>query len=677
MSTNELLQLNDPTSFVAQSHFRKILGFCLFEVAYYFAYMFGMTFHHASASPFWFPDSVLLCALLWSPPQIWWLFILGALPIRLFSKVAQNIPLWFLLATSAIDFVKGVMTATALRHFNKNPIRFETIKEFGLFFFFAVLLIPVASAFGGAAVRNMIGSDYWTAWGEWFLGNATAQLVITPAILYLVFNTRWKILVPSTPRIIEAVILIAGLIMSGYIAFHSEFGPPNLVEPLFFAPVPFLFWAAIRFGMFGASGAITIIAILSVQAALNGRGPFAGQSPSATAFALQNFLLLRAAPLYLVAILVEQKNNAERSLRESEERFRDMANAAPVLMWMSGQDKLCTFFNQVWLNFTGRRMDQELGNGWTDNVHPDDLQHCLQSYHSSFEKRAQFEMEFRMRRNDGEYRWLMDIGLPRYDQRGNFIGYIGSAVDITERKRVEEASRNLEHAQRLTILGEFSAMIAHEVTQPLTAIMNNTEAALRMLNSANPKLDVIREILEDIRSDDRRAHETIREIRALLRKRDIHLEPLDLNQMASDVLRLVNADALRRHVEIRQQFSQDLPLAFGDSAYLQHVLLNLISNGLDAMLESPESKRQLTVQTKQVENNNIEVCVTDCGCGIAPNKLPQVFESFFTTKDQGMGLGLSIARSIVEAHHGRIWAENNSTGGTTFHFTVKAFNHPK
>ncbi len=636
-----------------------------------------MTFHHAIASPFWFPDSVLLCALLWSSPQTWWIFILGCIPIRLFSKVAQNIPLWFLLATSAIDFAKGVLAAFALRHFNKNPIRFESVKEFGLFFLFAVFLIPAASAFGGAAVRSMIGSDYWQAWGQWFLGDATAQLVITPAILYWVFNNRWKIQAPSTNRTIEAVILSAGLIVSGYIAFHSESGPKNFAEPFFFAPVPFLFWAAIRFGMFGASGAITVIAFLSVQAALDGRGPFAGQSPSATAFALQNFLLLRAAPLYLVAILVEQKNDAERSLRESEERFRHMANAAPVLIWMSGPDKLCTFFNQVWLDFTGRTLEHELGNGWIDNVHPDDVQHCLRMYHSAFDSRTQFEVEYRMRRKDGEYRWLMDTGLPRYSLSSEFIGYIGSAVDITERKRVEEANRNLEHAQRLTILGEFSAMIAHEVTQPLTAIMNNTEAAMRILNSENPSMDVIREILEDIRSDDSRAHETIREIRSLLRKRDIHLEPLDLNQMASDVLRLVNADALRRHVQIRKQFTQDLPLAFGDAAHLQHVLLNLISNGLDAMQESPESARQLTIQTKQDQNNNIEVCVADCGCGIAPNKLPLVFDSFFSTKDQGMGLGLSIARSIVEAHHGRIWAENNSTGGTTFHFTVKAFNHPK
>ncbi len=429
--------------------------------------------------------------------------------------------------------------------------------------------------------------------------------------------------------------------------------------------------------MFGASAAIVAIAVLAVHAALNARGPFSGQSPAATAVALQNFLIIRAAPLYLVAILIGQRNEVEQSLRESEGRFRNVANSAPVVIWMTGPDTLCTFVNQTYLNFTGRTVERELGNGWTECIHSDDLKHCLDVYRSAFDLHNEFEMEYRVRRNDGEYRWLFAKGVPRRALNGDFLGYIGTAIDITDRKRVEEANRHLAHAQRLTILGEFTAMIAHEVNQPLAAIMSNTETIMNLLDFEQPPMKEIREILSDIRQDDLRANETIRRVRSLLQKREMHMEPFDLNQITSDVLRIITADATRRHVQIRRDFEQGLPLAFGDPAYLQQVLLNLISNGIDAMKDTSESIRQLTVQTKHDHNNTIEVSVTDCGCGIPSEKLPQIFDSFFTTKEEGMGLGLSIARSIIEAHHGRIWAENNSNGGATFHFAVRMLDDSK
>ena len=226
--------------------------------------------------------------------------------------------------------------------------------------------------------------------------------------------------------------------MTAYIAFDTEAGATGFTEPRFYAPVPFLFWAAIRFGMFGATGAIAVIAFFSVAAALQGHGPFSGRSPADTAVDLQHFLLLRAAPLYLVAVLIEQKQGVEVSLRESEERFRSMANTAPALMWISGTDKRCEFVSRGWLDFTGRTLEQELGKGWTESVHGEDVQRCLETYHSSFDARQRFEMEYRARRYDGDYRWLLDRGVPRYAPDGKFVGYIGSAIDITERKRAED-----------------------------------------------------------------------------------------------------------------------------------------------------------------------------------------------------------------------------------------------
>jgi two-component system sensor kinase FixL len=669
---DERALLRGAKSFVHSQHLRNIAWFCAYVAAFYLAYRYGMSFSQASASPFWFPDSVLLCALLISRPRRWWIFVLVPLPIRLFSEVAAGIPLWFLLATFAIDSAKGLVAAWALRRFVGNPIRFETVRETAVFFVFAVLLVPAASAFGGAAVRSIRGADYWMAWEQWFLGNALAHLVVTPAILYWILGAWWSAGAPSAKRCIEACLLALGLVVTGYLAANTAITTLDFSESLFYAPVPFLFWAAIRFGMFGASGAVTLVAFLAVEAALEGKGPYAGRSPGETALALQNFLLLRAAPLYLVAALTEQRRGVERRLRESEDRFRNIANAAPLLLWISNRDRLCEFFNQGWLDFTGRTLEQELGTGWQQGVHPEDARHCIEIYETAFAARQPFELEYRLRRDDGSYHWILQKGVPRYAPNGEFMGYIGSAIDITDRKHIEENSRKLAHMQRLVVMGELSAAIAHEVRQPLTAILSNANAARRLLNSPHPPLAEIREIVADIRKDDLLADDVISRIRDFLRKREPQMQPCDLNTAVSDVLRLVAGDARLRHIQIRADLAGELPPVLADRTQLQQVLLNLIVNGMDAMGDVPEPARQLAVRTNSNDGSSIEVTVADRGSGIPADDRERLFEPFFTTKTEGLGLGLSIAQSIITAYRGRIWAESNSDGGTTFRFSLPA-----
>ena len=649
-----------------------IAWFCTFVVAFYVAYRYGMSFSQAAASPFWFPDSVLLCALLMTRVRWWWLIVLVPLPIRLFSDVAEGIPSWFLLATSAIDSAKGLAAAFALRWFLGNPIRFQTLREVGIFFLFAVLLVPAAGAFGGAAVRSLIGADYWLSWVQWFLGDALSQLVVTPAILYWVFGAAWRARLPSPKRILEGGLLSIGLIVTGYLASNTRIGSFDLAESLFYAPVPFLFWAAIRFGMFGASGAVTVVAALAVEAAIEGNGPFSGRSPADTALALQNFLLLRTAPLYLVAALTEQRQSAEQRLRESEDRFRDIANAAPMLLWVCNAAGLFEFFNQGWLAFTGRSPEQEIGRGWMERMHPEDVRHFTAAYQTAFDSRRRLEIEYRLRGHDGKYHWILQIGVPRYGPNGDFVGYIGSAIDITDRKNVEENNWRLAHMQRLVVLGELSAAITHDVRQPLTAILSNADAAQVLLNSPRPPLNEIREIISDIRKDDLLADSVISRIRDFLRKREPHMRLVNLNEAVSDVFGLVAGDARKRHVQLRTELAGELPQVLGDRTQLQQVLLNLIVNGMDAMDGTAEESRHLSVQTKRAGDDGIEVSVRDRGCGIATDDLPRLFEPFFTTRNEGMGLGLSIAQSIVTAHRGRIWAESNPDGGMSFHFTLPA-----
>ena len=236
-----------------------------------------------------------------------------------------------------------------------------------------------------------------------------------------------------------------------------------------------------------------------------------------------------------------------------------------------------------------------------------------------------------------------------------------------ERHRVE-----LAHAGRLATMGELTASIAHEVNQPLGAILANVDAAEMLLESDNVRLEDVRQILADVRKDDLRANEVIRRLRALLGKQEMVREPVDLNDAVAEVLRLLDAEARRRQVELVTELDPARPKVLGDRVHLQQVLLNLVVNAMDAMADTHISQRRVTVRTALGPGGNVEVAVSDRGHGIAPERLPKLFDSFFTTKDRGMGLGLSIVRSIVEAHGGRIWAEANEAGGATFRFTVPA-----
>ena len=234
----------------------------------------------------------------------------------------------------------------------------------------------------------------------------------------------------------------------------------------------------------------------------------------------------------------------------------------------------------------------------------------------------------------------------------------------------------LANGARLSTAGQLTAAIAHEINQPLSAILSDAEAAELMLAAESPPIDEVRHILADIRSDDLRAGEVIRQLRSLLSKHAPEMESLDLNTLAAGVLNLLAVEARRRGVAMDMEFGE-LPPVHGDRVQLQQALLNLILNAMDAMDDIPQSLRRVTVRTAANGKDGVEMAVSDTGHGISPARLPHIFESFTTSKQDGMGLGLSIARTIVEAHGGKIRAENNPGKGATFCFTLLANGNRK
>jgi PAS domain S-box-containing protein len=663
---------------MSASHKRRraedIAWFAAFVVAYWFGYRFGMSFGHQSPSPFWIPDSILIAALLWTHPRYWWLLVAVTLPIRVGQGVFMGLPPVFLTETFAIDGVRCLVDAYILRRVLINPVRLTTLYEFVVFVVVACFAVPALCAFAGAALVAARGHPYWPAWVEWFLGDTAAQLVVTPFILYWVFDPAWLCFRRDPRRTLEACVLFVGLVFSCWFAANMHPSNAYYAETRFYTPLPFLLWAAIRFGMPGATGALAVLSSFVVEAAITGQGPYAGRAGLDVALALQNYLVMRSLPLLFVAIAIEQRWRVEQALRESEERFRCMAESAPVLLWMSGTDKLCNFFNRGWLTFTGRTHEQEIGNGWMEGVHADDLALGVSQYETAFNAREPFEIEYRLRRHDGEYRWVLDIGVPRYAPDGEFEGYIGSAIDITDRKRAEEMRQALAHTQRLAVMGELTAAIAHEVRQPMSAILLDAQTAEKLATNENLSPGFMREIASGIRINASRVDTVMSRILGYLRKQDPQPGPLDMNAVVQGVLQLIAGDAMRRSVQLSPELGRNLPLVLADRTQVEQVLLNLVVNAMDAMENIAETARQITVRTAAPGNGSIEVTVSDCGTGIAPDKLPLLFDSFFTTRKQGMGLGLSIAKSIVVAHRGRIWAENNRSNGATFHFTLPVSN---
>lgn len=423
----------------ASDDFRSLV---VFEIAFYIAYRYGMGFPSNYPAPFWFPDSVLLCTLLIRPQTTWWMYIVAQLPVRFFVAVPLDAPSSFLFVSFVNDSLKALLSASLLRRGSYVGEWFSSLCGFAKYLLVAVVLSPSLSAFGGAAFRVPLGSEFWTAWKQWFLGDALANLLLTPALFCLLQDFP-RIRRTKFIRHVEVLLVVTGLGFGAYFAFNLEPNRFGASAFLLYLPVPFLLWAAVRFGPLGTSASFSVISVLATYAALVGRGPFASSSSESAVFSIQLFLLVPSIPFLLLSVLKQQQSKTDSALRESERRFRSLVDTAPVMVWMSDIDGLCTFFNKPWVEFTGVPSERQLGNGWADGVHAEDRELCVEKYLFALHARMNFTMEYRLRRYDAVYRWILDTGIPRYGLDGNFLGYLGSCVDITDRKEAEEELRRL------------------------------------------------------------------------------------------------------------------------------------------------------------------------------------------------------------------------------------------
>ncbi len=370
-----------------------------------------------------------------------------------------------------------------------------------------------------------------------------------------------------------------------------------------------------------------------------------------------------------------------RKLRDSERRSDLAARAAGLGFWtwdVAG-DEIWTSANAR--SIFGISADEKLNLlRFMDLVHPEHRELVRTTIQKALAGTGEYEADYQLQLPDGRTRWIAAHGRTEFDANRKPEFMSGAVADITERRHsqleLQQLRSQLAHAGRVSVMGQLAAAMAHELNQPLGAILSNAEAAELFLKQNPPALEELVDILADIRKDDERAGEVIRRMRSLLRRQEMERQPLAINPLVEDVSRLASAEAALRRMTVALELSSDLPLVAGDRIHLQQVFLNLILNAMEAMTKHSGPEQQITVRTRHRESA-VEISVADSGSGIELACLPRLFEPFFTTKPNGMGMGLAICQQIVEAHAGRIRAENQPAGGAIFTVTLPVKSEEK
>jgi PAS domain S-box-containing protein len=369
---------------------------------------------------------------------------------------------------------------------------------------------------------------------------------------------------------------------------------------------------------------------------------------------------------------VTARKKAEAQLRESEERFRTMADAAPVFIWLFDANQLCTYVNKPWLDFTGRPLNDELGIGWMQSIHPDDSSGVLDTYSQSFQERRPFSTEYRLRRHDGVFRWVLTNGIPRFDRQGAFVGYIGSSIDVDERRQNEE---KLRQSAKLESLGVLAGGIAHDFNNILVGILANAS----LIEDYIPDDPEARDIVSSLTAAGERAARLTHQMLAYSGRGRFVIQHLNLSEQIRQIMGLVHA-SIPKTVDVQLQLMEPLPPILADASQVQQVIMNLLINAAEAIAPQAGTVRVSTAEiwldeaflkSYGLADNlapgiYVEFRVTDTGIGMDADTQAKMFDPFFSTKFTGRGLGLAAVQGIVRGHKGAIHVDSVHGQGTTF-----------
>ena len=367
----------------------------------------------------------------------------------------------------------------------------------------------------------------------------------------------------------------------------------------------------------------------------------------------------------------DQLEETAGTIPGNEALVRALLDTVPVLMWSAKPDGKLSYLNQQCVDYTGRTLKDFVNLGWTDLIYPDDLDETLKAWSHATQTSSSYHVKYRLRRADGEYRWFLVRGEPLRDAEGRVIQFYGINVDIDEGTKatqaLQSAQEKLAHASKIATVAELSASIAHELNQPLQAIVANGHACQRWLASKPPNIEEALRAAERVVRDGHGSADVLRRTRALFKHSKPAKVDLDLNKLILQVC-IMMADELQRNtISVDTVLAEDLPATKADAVQLQQVLVNLVRNAIEAMAATMGQSRSLLIRSRR-DGASVVVDVRDQGTGLHDTE--KIFEPFITSKEAGMGMGLAICRSIVEAHSGRIWIARNEGVGVTFSFSI-------
>jgi two-component system sensor kinase FixL len=660
----------------SKPNFKPVFYMALTGAAYYFGAKLGFALKPGEfpISTLWPPNAILFAALLLTPKQFWWLLLVAVLPAHILVQLESGVPLlrslgWFLTNTT-----EGLLGAILLRDCFNGRSCFDSLGGVARFLICGVVIAPLVTSFLDAGVVAATGwqSDYWELWGTRLISNMLANLTIVPAMVSIGMQGSYWLRKISWNRYIEALFLGIFTVLISSLIFQSAL--EYVIPALILFP---LLWAVLRFGPGGVSISLLIITLITLWNIVHGREPVTEASMAEKVLNLQIFLTVMSITMISLAAVLHERREATEALRKSEDRMSMAAEWTKLGFW--SYDFVT---GETWVSDHLHKM-LALGDGaiscnfLNELIHPDDRQRATEKFEESITKKQDFEAEYRLLLPENKVCWINNRARTIYDSTGKAVYTSGVVFDSTERKMAaiesEKQREELMHLTRVSILGQLSGALAHELNQPLAAILSNAQAAQRFLNK-NGSVDheEFREILKDIAEEDKRAGAVIQRLRALLKKEETKYQSLNLNEVVTDVLRLTHSDLLTQNVNVTTKLEKTLPRITGDLVQLQQVMLNLILNACEAMTVNPSSDRALTLITKINENNQVCFAIEDSGPGIVSHLMDRIFEPFVTTKEQGLGLGLSISRTILSAHNGSLLAQNNDGQGATFYMVLPA-----
>jgi PAS domain S-box-containing protein len=677
-ATEDARSRPEQLSMRAGSHRPRFLHLALFFMAYVLGCAFATALAIAPGTDvsIWPPGGLMMATLILAPPPSWpWWILSGCLAEILGQFVWWQSPL----PAALLIYVGNALEAAAgawliNRTSRRRPIQLDTLREVLAFVVLGAGIAPVISATVGSAALAWFGVKSQTftgAWPLWWVGDATGVLIVAPLALAVLQKWHGEARL-SAARWIEAGVLglillgVAALSLSGYMPFAYIIMPP-------------LLWAAVRFEFKGAVVCLTLLALITAFFTLSDPGHLVGDAASRRQkqLTLQLFLAVSAFSALIVAAISRQYQQALLTLRESERNLSQLINMVPSLIWRLTPDGTPVFFNKRAIDFFGldvgdadKPSTSRLAAIIEAVAHPDDAAELARALGRCVATGEHFSMRYRLRRTDGAYRWMLGRAEPLRDDAGSILQWYGLTQDIDDEVRAQEALQQaadkLARASQAASLAELSASIAHEINQPLAAVVANSHACQRWLESDPPNMVRAQLTVGRIIRDANSAAEVVSRIRGLFKQAVQARSFSTLDPVLDEVRRWVADLAAKNATTIETQIDPGLPAITFDPVQIQQVLINLMRNAVEAMQASTRP-RTVTVRARR-NGDFVQVEVHDAGPGIEhPEK---IFDAFFTTKESGMGMGLTISRSIVESHGGRLWVETSGKGGAAFIFTL-------